>query len=452
MSRFNLALLADEAVDGDTSVEATDEVVAAVAEDPAQDMAAANDSADVMAEAEAIADQGAADTKVLDAAADQVEEANETEGGLSAPAAEAIRILVDGIRARNGMAPITGFAKEGFASKTSRVKAGKLAVESIQSTVKDIWNYIVKMYEKVRDWLKKWFNNFFDGATKLKNKAEKLKKAAENKAGETFTNDTDKKLVAPSYATKLQGPEGMPTGDDIKTGWDKVVKAGNYDEATLSTLATDTATQLLSNVSDAKKSRAICEKYITAMKKEVEGYKPLASKDYAVDDDVLLFHMSNNDVPFGRTIVAAQVPKNKEDDLSSTISKIRVRTVELKGGKTLTNMDLEAATPEQVAAFAASIMALAKMLLESKKMVERLTKQVESVVGAAKRVAADSKDEAKDRAKEAGAVAKSALSTVTGEVVTYRQLAITCADATLAYGFDSLKALNKKAEKEDEDK
>lgn len=141
-----------------------------------------------------------ADAETLSSVADTLE-ASEEEGGLDSQAAEITEIVVESIYNRLGIKRHKLPALEAYGDKKTRLKATQEAIAEIKATLKRIWNAIVEAFNKVVEWVKGFLKSVFDGATKLKARAENLKKAA--------------------AAGDLGTPEGEITGGFLKlTGTD----------------------------------------------------------------------------------------------------------------------------------------------------------------------------------------------------------------------------------------
>jgi hypothetical protein len=457
MRKFALALLAD-----DTPIEAevpaaSDEVVAEIAQDPAGDIAAAGETAAVAESSVDTIDSAEADAEALDQVADLVDTANQ-EGGLDPIAAESIKILTNRIRANLGMEPITGIAVENFKSKHTRVKAGTLAKESIQSTAKAIWDYIVKLWDKLVAWLKKWYNNFFDGVTKLKNRADKVVKAAENKEGDKFTSAEDKKLVGKSYAENLTWHKPgafdavkptVATGAQILEAW---IELEDEDEgATSADMADDvlaSAKTLIEKVADANGFKTEAKGIYEEFKKAGKG-APLKGSNFDVESgfEVKSFH----EYGIGTKHVFIKYPKGMEGDLAAAVGKMRLFVAGDTRMGTVTKLDMEAVEPDTVKKIAEKVRATAEMMLRNRAKLEKVAKSVATFLDSVKRTAGQHKDEAAERAHSVRGVATAVHSFVTGGVVAGNQIVISLGHATLTYCADSLEAVAKAEEEKPED-
>ena len=458
MRKFSLALLAD-----DTPIEAevpaaSDEVVEEIAQDPAADIAAAGETA-ATAEASVDTIDGAdADAEALDQVAELVDTANQ-EGGLDPIAAESIKILTNRIRANLGMEPITGIAVENFKSKQTRVKAGVLAKESIQSTAKAIWDYIVKLWDKLVAWLKKWYNNFFDSLTKLKNRADKVVKAAENKEGDKFEGgDEARKLAAPAYAQHLVlskadvGTARVATTREIAVHWDDVSKANEADtSADIADVILSDAQGLLEKVNDAAKFKESAKAIFEAMKKAGTG-APLKGSNFDIEDGFEIKAFGGNNGPkLGEKGVFIKYPKGMDGDFARALGKVRIVVMGDTSRGNATNLDMVAGDPKDIKYIAEKIRDTAEMLLRERAKLEKVATSVKSFLDATKRVAAKYKDEAAERAGQVRGVASATHSFITGAIVAANQITLTTGHASLTYCADSLAALGKTEKEKPED-
>lgn len=428
---FNLALLSDDTPEElALSDDANEAVVAEIAEGPDADLAAMDDVAGDISDAEATIEEGAASAETLEAVAAQVDESNK-DGGLSAPAAEALRLCVEHITARMGMPAPKSLAAEGFASKSTRVRSGQLASEGIKEYAKQIWEYILKAYEKVKAWVIKWFNNFFDGATKVKNRAEKLKKAAEAKAS-AKVDPKDAKLVNPAYAAHL-------TVDGKPASGEQVAKA--YPASSSSTaLAVITpskidviysqASRLIDKVDDAKEFDTEIKGLVTELanlgeKGTIKGFK-------APEDMELVIYEK---LPLGGKVVVALVPKTVSDE---NVGKIKFELKSDGSANSTMNMDMTAADANTVKQIAEGVEAKANVMIEEKKEMGKLEKAFSGVMNSVKRAQGNTKDDAKARVKKAAKVIKAILGLTTGPFVQGRQGNLQSMNAALSYGAASL--------------
>lgn len=131
----------------------------------------------------------AADTvETLDKMYDALGESAQ-DGGMSEPEAKAVEIAVEHLRARVGFSSRskTMPAMENFADKTTRVRATKLAMESIAETRDKIVAGIISAFETVKAWAKKHYEQMQAAVGKYAQRAESLIKAGKERAKEKYT-------------------------------------------------------------------------------------------------------------------------------------------------------------------------------------------------------------------------------------------------------------------------
>ena len=182
-------------------------------EAPENDLA---DAAVAEGEVAAIDDsvEEAADTaETLEAVHDEMGKSLE-EGGMSEPEARALEVAVEHLCARVGFPKSrkTFPAMEGFANKTSRIQATKIAMEEVAERAKKLWDTIIAALKRAWEWVKNFFKSLLDATIGLKARAEKLEKvAAATKGGH---GPTGKKINSSGFALltvdgKLQEHEAL---------------------------------------------------------------------------------------------------------------------------------------------------------------------------------------------------------------------------------------------------
>jgi hypothetical protein len=146
----------------------------------------------------------AQDEAIVDDAAQAVDELEETavaleeiaaNGGLDRNGARVLNMHLASINRRLGYDESYGtLSKESFGGTADKVASTKLAAESIAEKAKELWGKIVEMFRSAVQAIVNVWNRLFDGATKLKARAENLAKAAADTKGEaasqTFENQT----------------------------------------------------------------------------------------------------------------------------------------------------------------------------------------------------------------------------------------------------------------------
>lgn len=241
-----LAMLSNEDLGASPGVEMTDEAIEAVVEDPAIAAAAVNDDATQLELDSVVSEESAADADVLEEVADTLEEAADNGEVITGVAAECLRVLVQHIADRRGIQAGVNIARESFGNKAAGLQAQRLAMLSIQNIAKDIWKQIVKAYEAVIAFVKKWWAKFFDGATKLRDRAESMEKAFKSKKTNIEKDAASKKVDIGDWGAMLQD-------DDGKLDWGIARdNAGTFIEYYNSAIAISTQVENIGNaVADA---------------------------------------------------------------------------------------------------------------------------------------------------------------------------------------------------------
>lgn len=105
------------------------------------------------------------------------------EGGLTPQAAQFANMAFESYATRLGE-EVSTLSLESFGGSTSRVKATTVTLESVREVLNKVWEAIKNIVMKVRDAIIGFFKSMFDGVTKLKERAEKVKAQAEGISGE----------------------------------------------------------------------------------------------------------------------------------------------------------------------------------------------------------------------------------------------------------------------------
>lgn len=210
--RFGIAaameeLQEQEAAAGDAAPEATgddtpsEEVDIPVAEDTVETAAAEVDMAesDVDAADETIAD-AESDLSTLDGIADKLE-ATEENGGIDAGSAAIVEVAVERLYQKLGVTRAKAMpALESFGADSSRLKATRIAVEDIRENAKKVWEAILRMIAKAREFLSAFFKKVFTATGRVKERAVKLKAALEQIQGNASQTEITEASFAPQLA------------------------------------------------------------------------------------------------------------------------------------------------------------------------------------------------------------------------------------------------------------
>lgn len=132
-------------------------------------------------EAEDIADQALDDADTIDRISDTLESRIH---GATSEEVEMAQIAVETICKRLGIARPKPVALENYKDKVTRPDATALAVEGLKEIGDTIWKYVLKIYRKIKEWLKKGYNYLFDGRQKLLKRAKSLEALVGNLEGD----------------------------------------------------------------------------------------------------------------------------------------------------------------------------------------------------------------------------------------------------------------------------
>jgi len=104
-------------------------------------------------------------------------------GGLNAYGAQITDIALNHMYKRVGIQKKSVPAMEDFTAMSSRVRATRIALESVTVELKRIWDAIVEAIKKSIEWLKSFFKKMFDAAGHMHDRAVKLSTQANTVTG-----------------------------------------------------------------------------------------------------------------------------------------------------------------------------------------------------------------------------------------------------------------------------
>lgn len=173
-----------------------------VAEDTVETAAAEVDAAESEVEQADIAiGEAEADVTALDNIADKIEASEET-GGLDAASAEIVEVAVEHLYQRLGVSKRAKgmVAIESFGADSSRKKATSISAENIKETAQKVWDGILAMLAKAKEFVVNFFKAVFTANGRLKERATKLKTAIASLGGEPSATSIENAGFAPALA------------------------------------------------------------------------------------------------------------------------------------------------------------------------------------------------------------------------------------------------------------
>lgn len=431
----------DEVVDV-PEVDVTDFVEA-----PEASMIEMNDAAAEVADVDEGITEAVDTAETLDAMQDSMAEAVE-EGGISEPAADAIRVAVEHMTSRLGFPrSVKVFpAMEGFSDKATRVQSTKIAMESIGENVKKIWAAIVAAFDRAVEWVKKFFAQLMDTSVRLVARADSLSKVATAKKSEKAPIDAKISAGGPlgGFAKQLHVGGVVSSGSEFTSAFVKYVKsAGDLSFAQFK-LAEDgqaAMAALMTTVGDdaafISAGQGMVATFAEAAVGQTSANKDMGGEGMEVKEEKLSF----GDKSFFSVIVT-------DDSKAVTMAgKVKFTIGDTTGSKKaeVTTKDVTPLSPSEVI----SVTKVAKTHMEAYAGFKKAISAIEGAQATIKKEMANlvkeaSKDagsKASANSKNASAIARAYISAVTAGSSSLRSYDISVCKAALDYCGASLKLL-----------
>lgn len=394
-NRFGKGLLAS--LENEQDVVA--EEVVETADNAEADLAEAAEVEVELAETTDAIDEGAEDAETLEEIADVLEE-TEQEGGADPVTAQVAEVAVEAIYKRLGLAKAKPLAHglESFSDKATRLDATRLSVEGIRETAKRVWEAIYAMLMKIKDFLVRIYKAIFDSHTKLINRAEKIKKVAQ----EATAGATKEKEVTGNFIRALAN------GDRF----DKAYALKSVDS--LEQYAKDTAIIVnaagrfgeVFKVKELVADKAKYESFTGPSVKESSNLKTLsqkAKKYMGLKEDGDSVWLALNENTMGSTTVAVKVAKTgaKGEALMRAIGDMQVKVMPVSDKEISKDAKAPVLTGPEIVALCDSVIEGLKAFEGQKAAMTVSTKGLDNLVKEAKATAAESKEdkEAAERSK-----------------------------------------------------
>ena len=183
------------------------------------DLIAASDDADVIDEGSAETDELIETTEALESYLAAARRASK-QGGWTTQEATAYHVGIDIAMKKlgaDGSAIVPSL--ESFGSSRERINATASVENRLTEALRKIWEAIKRAVNKVYVFVKKWYLKILDGASRLKKRAEAIRKKAENTTGSKKENK-----IRTGVLGQLHIAKAAPSADKIKSTLDDVAK------------------------------------------------------------------------------------------------------------------------------------------------------------------------------------------------------------------------------------
>lgn len=428
MARKNIALLAleGEMIEDQLPVEGAEVVADQIEASPEAELVEMQEIAQEMDDIEAARDEGMDTVETMGRVEEKLEEAIDETGGIDPIAAEAIKICLEHMQCRmTGGTVMKTFALEGFKSKTTRIQATNMAMESFKETAKKVWDGIIATIQRAMKAVKEFFARFFDAAKKQAYRAEQLAKAAEAKK--------DAKV------------EGKVKAQAILRLDNKFIEAGALKSA-LEANHKIIQDQALYGIGDTVSSRFV-KVAETALKKVVEGGGENEFREIEAALTELCGGLKEkgdgkyeSDALIGDVVIKAELVLEK--------AKLTVAMGDSAAKKDMEAAEIDAAEPAKVAEIAKAVKAQMEDLVKAQDEIKKIEKAQVGLLSAIKKMWTAGKAAVDDGAKgKVGVDNTNLVITAINSFISFsstfvsraKQYEASVASAALAYGAASLK-------------
>ena len=371
------------------------EVGQVVDEDGAQldgENLAENDLIEASEEAEVV-EEGAEESELLAETAESLEsflsaaQAAKKQGGWTSQEAAAYELGINVVMSRlGGDARDVMPSLESFGSSRERINATASVENRITDTLKKIWEAIKRAVNKVVAFVRKWYLKIADGATRLKKRAEAIRKKAENTTGSA----KEKKIR--TALSGLHVNKNMPNASELKSHLDKMTEV----------VKSCTSGKLSKNFSQN------CDDVVQAIEAQVEAKSgstaglssllevntPIASH-FSDDSTVLAKFPGAADGSTGKSIgelpggkkLALVIPKSTQDGTAKDINNaarvvMKVALVDASQQKVEIDSSKEVAIlePSQVASLADAVIDLCDSVIDYRKEFENYERKTKDTL------------------------------------------------------------------------
>lgn len=388
-------------------------------------------------------DQGideAADTAdTMDAMRGSLEEAAE-EGGISEPAAEAVRVAVEHLCARIGLSASKSIfpSMEDFGDKSSRVRATKYTIENLKETAKSIWDAIIKVFNRAIDWIKNFYRSLTDGSIKLKKRAEAIEKKVKELGSKDIKGDG--KISTGGFIKQLHREGKMAAGSEFVGKFQVYSVSTNLIKKNLSDFSKsgkDAIAKVMAAVSDEAGSKTAIAEAVKTFKAlgEMSEAKSSSNPDFKMDGTTT----SELNLWFADKTLYIRVPSGDAagDGFADSLKDIKVVIAPSSGAKEISEFDKEIAPlgKEEIK----KITTLVKKHMDDYKGFQDEIKSIEASRDSIRKGMDKFKSAVGGKDRESQRVAKAYVSVMTAGISSIRGYDIKVCKAALDYCGASLK-------------
>lgn len=383
---------------------------------------------------------------------DSLAEAAE-DGGISEPAAEAVRVAVEHLCARIGMSNGARVmpSMESFGDRSSRVRATMEAMDGIKDRAKSIWEAIVKVFNQAVDWVKDFIRKLTDSSLKLKKRAEKIIAESGKLGGKTIKADA--KVTTGSFAKQLVAGDKVPEGADFVSKMEAYIKTQKEINAKIKGMSDNGKNAVKDIMGAVASSDSLNEKIGKAAKSMLGMWTGKNSNNADLQMDGM--QLGEFELVFGNKSFYSRVPQyletNKADAAFEELIKNTKFTVsESAGAKEVKEAvkEVVALQKEEIKSVATAIKSHMDIYKDYDKELKALEESRDSIRKGMDRI----KNAFSENDRTAARIAKTYVSALTAGASSLRGYDIKTCKAALDYCAASLKSAGKDEPKKDGDK
>jgi hypothetical protein len=336
-------------------------------------------------------------------------------------------------------------ALESFGGSSSRVEAGRIALEDFKEQIQRIWKAIADAIKKAIAWVKNHWNAIFGAAEKLVKRAAALEERARStngvKKAENFENDRLAKALsienaAPTNVVQHANDLKAIVSAVVTKGAEVAGKVGEEAVAAIDSLDAKKLPAILKLVAQIQPSEKVGNPDSEGLANPGEGMELFRSKQL-----------------FGGMAVLSRVPAGESDSIEANVKQISmagysVSKFSSKVGKEPTNKKLVTLSTSDAGSLAAVVKDIAEEIVAYKKNADALGQTQDKLVKAAEKTANSAGgEESPEKRKELSALqglanAANRIITVPGTQIT--KYALNTGTALLNYVELSLKQYGEK--------